>query len=48
MTESELGFNALEDALTVATLLIKNGYSVQMVRRKDGTAKYTYVLSVGK
>ena len=48
MIESELGFNALEDALTVATLLIKNGYSVQMARRKDGTAKYTYVLSVGK
>ncbi len=44
----ELGFNTQEDALTVAALLVKNGYSVQMVRRKDGTAKYTYVLTVGK
>ena len=39
---------AMEDALTVATLLIKAGYRVQMRKSKEGTAKYMYVLEIAR
>ena len=38
----------MEDALTVATLLIKAGYRVQMRKSKEGTSRYVYLLDIAR
>lgn len=48
MQDFTLTFDNREDALTVATLLIKAGYRVQMRKSKEGTAKYMYVLEIAR
>lgn len=42
----QLTLLTMDDALTVAGLLIKAGYTVRMQRHKDGTARYVYALIV--
>lgn len=48
MQDATLTLDSREDALTVATLLIKAGYRVQLRRSKEGTAKYMYVLEIAR
>lgn len=48
MADTQLIIPLMEDALTVATLLIKAGYRVQMRKSKEGTAKYMYVLEIAR
>lgn len=48
MTDTQLIIPLMEDALTVATLLIKAGYRVQMRKSKECTAKYMYVLEIAR
>nr|DAI48621.1 MAG TPA: hypothetical protein [Bacteriophage sp.] len=48
MTDTQLIIPLMEDALTVATLLIKAGYRVQMRKSKEGTSRYVYLLDIAR
>ncbi len=48
MTDTQLIIPLMEDALTVATLLIKAGYRVQMHKSKEGTSRYVYLLDIAR
>lgn len=48
MKDVTIALESREDALTVATLLVKAGYRVQMRKSKEGTAKYMYVLEIAR
>ena len=48
MADTQLIIPLMEDALTVATLLIMAGDRVQMRKNKKGTAKYVYVLEIAR
>ena len=48
MQDATLTFDSREDALTVATLLIKADYRVQLRRSKECTSKYMYVLEIAR
>lgn len=48
MKDVTIALESREDALTVATLLIKAGYRVQMRRSKEGTSRYVYLLDIAR